>query len=221
MVLVMGACVCLGVAIGVGSSFLIYASETAAMSVELNQKTQRIQLFETLLHQMSKNSVNQGHESASPEEALNYSASVAADTHSQAEPRPSASLFAHSSTKPSPSQSATVNSMPIENFENLPTRQHSGPITTDSSALRKKPAWVGPSAEMGHSTPTNTAVLETIAASKVGVKFLFSTGVLMHNGRMIRIGDLFPSGERLIQVDLDNNRVVTSERHISLVFNQE
>lgn len=224
MALALTTCVFLGAIIGAGSTLLFYSSTSSDLSIELNQKTQRLILLESLLHQMSKSAVLQIKSSANPESippSISVSPNAPAQLAQTSNAALSAGLPVPSLAPTLPSKTVTSNSTAIERVERLSTRPASGPISAEIPPLRKKTPPVGSAIDTGNGSPVEAINLETLSAAKVGVKFLFANGVLMHNGKIIRLGDAFPSGERLMQIDLDNNRVLTSERHISLVFNQE
>lgn len=61
--------------------------------------------------------------------------------------------------------------------------------------------------------------VEGVSAQKAGVLRFSDGGVQMSSGRVIRVGERFASGEKLLQVDSGNNRLVTSDRQILLFFN--
>jgi hypothetical protein len=58
--------------------------------------------------------------------------------------------------------------------------------------------------------------IETVATDKSGIAKLSPGTVEMRSGLIIRVGEQFPSKEKLLLVDIENARVVTSTRQILL-----
>jgi hypothetical protein len=97
------------------------------------------------------------------------------------------------------------------------------PAANGSSALRMDSSIKTPPR---NDLPTPEEVAQVTAkspvvgvqAEKLGVGRLDAGGVYLRSGTYIRIGERFTSGERLLQVDVQNNRIVTSERQVLLFF---
>lgn len=219
------ACVLLGVVIGIASTFLMFSSKSAELSAQLNQKTQRLHMLEKLLHQLSLSSVknataavSQNSETASPPVGSSLENPI---FKSQQVPLPQVAA----AIAPSPPSTKTSNTVSSGRVEFDPIRQNTSTQpkfnTTESLPAVKKPAAISPYLDGVAPSLTSSAPIEIFHASKLGVKFLLTGGVLMNDGKVIRLGDLFPSGERLIKVDLDNSQIITNERQISLSFTQE
>jgi hypothetical protein len=64
------------------------------------------------------------------------------------------------------------------------------------------------------------AKVEGFAAAKAGVRALDKNAVHLRNGGVVRIGQTFPSGEKLLQVDPENNLVLTNRRQMLLFFTE-
>lgn len=63
-----------------------------------------------------------------------------------------------------------------------------------------------------------TARIEGVSAEKAGVERLSAAAVHLRGGKVIKVGSLFPSGERLMAVDPENGRVITNQRQILMFF---
>lgn len=227
----MTACLFLGVAVGVALTSYLHSSTFSKMSIEIDQKNQRLVLFERLLYQLSKSEADHNNLVIAQKKSIESQASITSDGYSQTTPMPTTPQPAEQISPaikgiPLPTQEVFANSTEIED-----SNHNSNPYRSDTAkkplALQKatplrpkKQTAVGSGRDLNHEAPLNDNELETISAFQMGIKFLFENGVLMHNGKVIRIGDFFPSGERLLKVDLDGNRVVTSERQIHLKFNE-
>lgn len=59
--------------------------------------------------------------------------------------------------------------------------------------------------------------VEGVSADKIGVKQISEDGVTVRNGSQIRLGERFPSGERLLKVDPTAAKIVTDKRTILLL----
>jgi len=62
------------------------------------------------------------------------------------------------------------------------------------------------------------ARVEGVSASLAKVARIAPEGVYLTNGKLVRVGERFMSGERLLKVDAENNRIVTDERQLLLFF---
>jgi hypothetical protein len=67
------------------------------------------------------------------------------------------------------------------------------------------------------SAAKKTNKIEGVDGAKLGVLKVNATDVSLKNGGRIKIGDRFPSGERLLSLDPENEQIVTDKRTI-LVF---
>lgn len=57
-----------------------------------------------------------------------------------------------------------------------------------------------------------TNKIEGVNGAKLGVSHINQRSVTLHNGGEIRIGERFPSGERLLALDPDGAQIVTDKR---------
>ena len=57
-----------------------------------------------------------------------------------------------------------------------------------------------------------------VSADRLGVARVETGGVRMRSGTFIAVGQRFSNGERLLQVDPENNRIVTSDRQLLVFF---
>jgi len=60
--------------------------------------------------------------------------------------------------------------------------------------------------------------IEGVSADKAGVERLTVSGVYLRGGKVVRVGGVFPSGERLLAVEPENGRVITNQRQILMFF---
>lgn len=60
--------------------------------------------------------------------------------------------------------------------------------------------------------------IEGVSSDKAGVLRIDKDGVHLKNGSHVKIGQKFPSGEKLLQIDLENSKVLTSDRQMLLFF---
>lgn len=90
-----------------------------------------------------------------------------------------------------------------------PERRQEGTVVTDDR-YRVSAGEIKATLENGR--------VEGVSAQKAGVSRIGPGLVRMASGREVRVGEVFPSGERLLQVDPANNRLVTSDRQILLFF---
>lgn len=87
-------------------------------------------------------------------------------------------------------------------------------------AIQARP---GPAYKINDSAVINVAEVEKnnkvegVSASRVGVKELTEEAVVVRNGDRIKVGDRFPSGERLLRVDPGASKIVTDQRTILLL----
>lgn len=65
---------------------------------------------------------------------------------------------------------------------------------------------------------TASGNVEGVSAEKAGISKLTTDAVVMRSGLSVRVGQMFPSGERLLLVDRENGRIVTNSRQL-LIFN--
>jgi hypothetical protein len=106
-----------------------------------------------------------------------------------------------------------------------PTSAITAVAIADAAPLPVRPA-ASPAQERQESRPVTSEEMaqaakfriEGVNAEKAGVGRLDAEGVHLRNGGVVRTGDYFPSGERLLSVDVENARVVTSKRQILLFF---
>jgi hypothetical protein len=59
-----------------------------------------------------------------------------------------------------------------------------------------------------------TTKIEGVEFSKIGISKINDNSISLKNGTVIRIGDQFPSGERLLSVDPENSQILTDKRTI-------
>ena len=69
------------------------------------------------------------------------------------------------------------------------------------------------------ATAVKTLRIEGVSADKAGVERLSATAVHLRAGRVVKVGALFPSGERLLAVEPENGRIITNQRQILMFFN--
>lgn len=59
--------------------------------------------------------------------------------------------------------------------------------------------------------------IEGVSMAKAGISKLMADGVEFNTGRKVRKGEIFPSGEKLLAIDVQTGRIITSQRQIILL----
>jgi hypothetical protein len=221
--------VCGGAAGALGATIL-YLQEAEPLSRELNRRSTRIALLEMLVQQHSPDQVA----------SLEGSASAAAGTAPvPAAPASAAATTAALVTAPAVPARAVPAPAPIvvaaapavaprPPYQVAMARQAPPPAARQVAPGGAAPA-AAPAAAEARAEPAEPvtgdelvaamkARIEGVAGDKAGVKGLEKGAVLLRNGGVVRVGQLFPSGEKLLQVDHENNRVVTTKRQMLLFF---
>lgn len=99
-----------------------------------------------------------------------------------------------------------------------------GRITVTTPARVAAAVQPAPQPEEARQLPEATSVvavgsrIEGVPASKAQVSKITAEGVQLSSGRLVRVGERFTSGERLLKVDPENNRFVTNERQLLIFF---
>lgn len=62
--------------------------------------------------------------------------------------------------------------------------------------------------------------IEGVTAAKAGIKKLYPDAVEFASGRYVRKGENFPSGEKLLSVDTNTGRIITSQRQLIIFESQ-
>lgn len=149
-------------------------------------------------------------------------ASVQASTPALATPSRAASPTSTAQPKPkvTPAHASVVRPTPPP-----PDRQENAPVLTAKAAASPAPVLPAASAEGPVQAPTAQEIaaargarIEGVPAEKAGVLRVSPEGVHLKNGTVVRPGGRFPSGERLLQVDPETNRVITNQRQLLLFF---
>lgn len=116
--------------------------------------------------------------------------------------------------KPPPAPVLTVKSAPPPaRVAPVPPVQAAVPVTAAPVAVKPPAAAPAPAvtAAMVESAKT-TNKIEGVNGAKLGVSHINQRSVTLHNGGEIRIGERFPSGERLLALDPDGAQIVTDKR---------
>lgn len=95
----------------------------------------------------------------------------------------------------------------------VPPVQAAAPVTAAPVAVKPPAAAPAPAvtAAMVESAKA-TNKIEGVNGAKLGVTHINQRSVTLHNGGEIRIGERFPSGERLLALDPDGAQIVTDKR---------
>lgn len=91
------------------------------------------------------------------------------------------------------------------------------PATPDQAIASAKAPQIAVTPEELASVVAKSRV-EGVPASKARVAKITSEGVYLSSGTLVRVGERFSSGERLLKVDPENNRFITSERQLLIFF---
>lgn len=60
--------------------------------------------------------------------------------------------------------------------------------------------------------------IEGVSSAKAGIKKLDADAVEFLSGRRVRVGEIFPSGEKLLNVDPSTGRIITNQRQLIIFF---
>lgn len=214
------SCLTLGVAAGVIGSGAYYLSSVNTMAQDLYRKTSRVQLLESLVFHPS---------SALLGGALDREAGLATGLPGVEEPKPVPNKPTEVALAPSPS----TNALRATHGPVVRSRGAASAPSSDTNAPRAVPGpAVGSRVALAPSPAVATKVsgeevldamrnrIEGVSADKAGVVRVDRDAVLLRNGTAIRVGESFPSGERLLLIDHENARVVTNQRQMLLFFSR-
>lgn len=199
---VMGSGAAMGFLVGIGLASLIFVSRAGELSRLLEQKVARIVVLEALVSRPPDFAALEGPaiEAETPELAP-------AATQVAAGPRVSMSAPVPVPRPVAPPSVAVANTPPVATpLPRSPVRTPSPARQSDAVTAEEIAAAVA------------TSKVEGVPADKARVAKITADGVYLSSGKLIRPGERFSSGERLLQVDPANNRVVTSERQLLLFF---
>lgn len=211
-VAVMGCGAAAGFLIGVALASAVYVDRINEFSSTLGQQSARVALLEGLV--------------ASPPDfaALDVPNPSAAPA---APPMPGAKA-AGQARPPAAPTAARAAVMQVAPTRRVPAVAVVAPQSSQGPQVPTSPRPVHSDAASADSSPAVTpeeisaavanAKVEGVPAEKARVAKISSEGVLLSNGKLIRPGERFGSGEKLLQVDPSNNRVITSERQLLLFF---
>ncbi len=98
-----------------------------------------------------------------------------------------------------------------------PPHQPMPSASTASDTIRVAAAIapVVPSADQVATARRNNPT-EVVSSQQLGLQSLQPRQAVLKDGRMIAVGDVFPSGDRLLAIDLDNKQLITDRRTIIL-----
>lgn len=213
-----------GLAVGALVATTVYMAEAEPVARELGRKTSRIELLELMVQQ----------EVPDTYAALDHSGQKAPDVpEAQAVVATGASGAGGAPRQPSPvapprssapviRQARATPELPVGRAivpKPAPQAVHASPA---GPGVTVDPPVLAPAAAEGVSGEelllAMKARIEGVPAEKAGVRSVEKGAVLLRNGSVVRVGQSFPSGEKLLQVDVENNRVVTSKRQMLLFF---
>jgi hypothetical protein len=232
-------------AAGLGAAFaalgvmFMLIDDTNDLAVDLNRQTARVQLLESFVMQQTTHDVAALDAQAAAGETGPVAATPGA---SQTTHVPVAKIAAPQakavSRVPAPAAAATVRSPDVTSVSTQPRAAASAPnavlagreprvappappaSTIAGAAVSTVPTTSPPPIVTGEELieATRTVRVEGVTAEKAGVKSLERNVVLMRNGTSVRRGERFPSGEKLLMVDVENGRLVTDQRQLLLFF---
>ncbi|MEJ8837688.1 hypothetical protein [Ramlibacter sp. AN1133] len=210
----------------------VFMQDAEPIARELARKNTRIQLLELLVQQHSPASYDSLASVPQPPVASSVPAatpatsathSVAPAAHLSPVPARQARTDARTSTKSAAAAPAAMPlpAMTIAAKPQLPqaeaARQAEIPSSVEQKVTRPAPTEAVSGEEL---VLAMKARIEGAPAQKAGVKSLEKGAVVLLNGGTVRVGQVFPSGEKLLQVDPENNRVVTTKRQMLLFFQE-
>lgn len=225
-----------GAALGAVVASSIYLDEAGKIAREMNRKSTRIHLLELLVQQQMPDTSASLEAAARPEVAASPAASASA-------PAVKAPAAAPPIQQPGHLAVGRGVALPPDRIRERAAIQSKRAAPTNAAVAavsdsRNPPRAPVPAATVASAASSPSAAslaqlvtgeelmralsgrIEGVPAAKAGVKSIDSTGVSLLNGGRVRVGQFFPSGEKLLQVDPDSSRVVTNKRQLLLFFPQ-
>lgn len=196
----------IGVLVGVLIAGALYTSRVRILADQLGQKQTRIALIESL---------------------LSSSASFSAFEEEAPSPREGRGGVAVAETPSLPAQRPVAQDQAVRPVQRpvapLPKPVPAAPVVPPSPpvAATAPPVAVAPVEAVSPeevAAAVRASRVEGVSAEKAKVARLSKEGVHLSSGRLVRVGERFGSGEKLLEVDPQNSRVVTSERQLLLFF---
>lgn len=234
-------------AAGLGAAFaalgviFMLIDDTNDLAVDLNRQTARVQLLESFVMQQTTHDVAALDAQAAAGETgpvvptpgaspttqvpVPKVASVPVKAVSRVPPQAVAATVRPPDLTSVSTQARAAASAPNAVLAGREPRAAAAPPSPAASAIAGAavstlPATAPPPSVTGEELieATRTARVEGVTAEKAGVKALERNVVLMRNGSFVRRGERFPSGEKLLMVDVENGRLVTDQRQLLLFF---
>lgn len=242
IILVCAGCVLAGAGVAFVATVHFLQTDMAALAGDLRRKTERVRLLESVVLQQSRSSVahalDQAPAAPNPEDGGVASAGAGAAPVA-AEPAQTAEV-AKSSVKESVSNEPGEKSKERDRAREkaggkaaarAAVQVSSAPVVAVAAAQTPPPQIQPPRAVVDESAgetaaPTAAEVaavvkaarIEGVSADKAGVERLSANAVHLRGGRTVKVGSLFPSGERLLAVDPENGRIITNQRQVLMFF---
>jgi len=244
---VAGVGVAVGLVLGVGGTSAFYIAQASSLSADLANKTLRVRVLESLitaspdsfgasslLAQAPAPSAAQVQPVPPPVEAPKpvppAPPPVRAPQPAAPAPAPTPARVLPSPPAPKPKiepapavRPAVAPGKPTPAPAPAPVRKAAVPAAPPPAAAPVQVVAAPPAdvdsvsaAEISASTTKNPVV--GVSSEKLGVARVEAGGVRLRNGSYIRVGQRFSNGERLLQVDVSNNRIVTSDRQLLIFF---
>lgn len=209
--------VCGGV-VGMLGATITYLQEAEPIARELSRKTTRIALLEMLVQQQVPDSYDSLEASPAADAAGVLHAVGRLHAQPAAATAPPVAVLkpaAPHSARSAPQVVAVRPTRPAVAEVLLPETASAPAAPAAAPELRPEPVAAVTGEELLMAMKGR---IEGVSGEKAGVKGVEKGAVLLRNGGVIRVGQLFPSGEKLLQVDPENNRVITNKRQMLLFF---
>jgi hypothetical protein len=129
----------------------------------------------------------------------------------QAQPARPAQVQPQAVTKPQAQAPASVAQQPTPPVA-------ANPATPAAAKVEAAQAPVAQAVTQEEITAAMKGKIEGVTAAKAGVKRLYLDGVEFVSGRIVRRGEIFPSGEKLLSVDPSTGRIITNQRQLIVFF---
>jgi hypothetical protein len=228
----------LGISLGCLLGYWVYIEQSTATGVELVRQGARVKLLEAMIVRQSAHDISALDKPPAPPEVAVESAAPVATPEPQ---KPAQGPAQKPTQEIAPARKSAIAVSPAKRAEPsvaVQTRPPAKPTQVASAAEPKQPAAptedapkvVPPAVTVSPPkaepvTPAELAAasavrLEGVSSERAGVLRIERDGVVLKNGSVVRPGERFPSGEKLLQVDPENARVITNERQM-LLFNQK
>jgi hypothetical protein len=227
---ILGSGAALGFLLGIGIASFVFVSKAASLTRALENQVARVAMLESLVSSPGVFAALDGPKEKAAPAAVTAREEPPAEAPLRVTPtaqvsvseRPRAPAPVSAVVKPPPVpvvKSAVLVSTPKVVAPAPASDVNRAPVVASSKAVAPQVADVQPAvAPHEIATALTKSKVEGVSAEKARVSKISAEGVYLISGKLIRVGEYFSSGEKLLQVDPANSRLITSERQLLLFF---